>query len=142
MRKPTYEQALEQILQEDPRYSAQAYQFLREGLDYTIKALAKPVEGEGRHVSGQELLEGLRRFALQEFGPLAKTVLNKWGVTCCEDFGEIVFNLVNKGVLGKNENDSKNDFSFGYDFDVAFRRLYQPAKKTERKTKTPQKKTE
>ena len=60
MRKPTFEQALEQILKEDRRYHEHAYEFLREGLDFTMKALAKPAEGEARHVSGQELLQGLQ----------------------------------------------------------------------------------
>ncbi|HBA85046.1 MAG TPA: hypothetical protein DCZ95_13215 [Verrucomicrobia bacterium] len=142
MRKPTFEQALEQILKEDRRYHEHAYEFLREGLDFTMKALAKPAEGEARHVSGQELLQGLRRFALQEFGPMAKTVLHRWGITRCEDFGEIVFNLVDKGVLGKNERDSRQDFTGGYDFEEAFRKPFHPARKTERKSITSHKTTE
>jgi uncharacterized repeat protein (TIGR04138 family) len=136
MRKPTFEEALAQILKEDRRYDERAYEFLREGLDFTMKALSKPTEGEERHVSGQELLQGLRRYALQEFGPMAMTVLKHWGVTRCEDFGEIVFNLVDKGVLGKSARDSREDFSGGYNFEEAFRHPFRPVRKQERKSIT------
>jgi uncharacterized repeat protein (TIGR04138 family) len=60
---------------------------------------------------------------------MAKTVLNRWGVRQCEDFGEIVFNLVEKRILGKTEQDRKEDFSGGYDFDEAFGQPYRPGKK-------------
>lgn len=120
MKKVKFHEALALILQQDERYPGDAYLFVREGLDYTIKQLDKPIEGPGRHVSGQELLAGLRDYALQEYGPLARRVLAYWGVCSCEDFGEIVFNLVHAGVLGKTENDQKADFTSGYDFDAAF----------------------
>ncbi len=128
MIKPTYEQALELILARDSRYHEQAYLFLREALDFTIKNLKKPVEGEGRHVTGQELLEGIRQYALQEFGAMAHTVLNRWGIARCEDFGEIVFNLVEQGVLGKTDKDSRKDFAGGYGFEEAFRKPFLPAR--------------
>ncbi len=117
---------MEQILREDSRYDVLAYHFVREALDHTLKLLSKPTEGEGRHVSGQELLEGVRDYAIGEYGPLAKTVLDRWGVRRCEDFGEIVFNLVEKGILGKTDRDSRDDFAGGYDFDEAFRKPFQP----------------
>jgi uncharacterized repeat protein (TIGR04138 family) len=126
MKKVNFDEALEKILGADSRYDAQAYLFLREALDFTVRLLAKPQEGPSRHVSGAELLEGIRQFALQEFGPMAKTVLNRWGVTRCEDFGELVFNLVQNGVLGKTEQDRKEDFAGGYDFDEAFQRPFLP----------------
>ena len=108
-------------MREDPRYDVQAYEFLREALDFTIKLLNKPASGPTRHISGGELLEGIRQFAIREFGPMALTVLNRWGVRRCEDFGDMVFNLVGKGVLGKTDRDRKEDFSGGYDFEQAFR---------------------
>jgi uncharacterized repeat protein (TIGR04138 family) len=120
MKKINFNEALSQILREDSRYDEQAYLFLRESLDFTMKMLAKPEGGKFRHVSGGELLEGIRQYALQEFGPMARTVLKHWGVERCEDFGEIVFNLVEKGILGKNDQDRKEDFAGGYDFDKAF----------------------
>jgi uncharacterized repeat protein (TIGR04138 family) len=127
MKKVSFQETVERIVQEIPRYDGQVYYFLREALDYTIKLFEKPIEGPARHVSGTELLDGIRKYALQEFGPITKTVLNRWGVRCCEDFGEIVFIMVEKGVLGKTDEDRKEDFSGGYDFDAAFRKPFLPA---------------
>lgn len=126
MKKLGFQEALNQLLSEDPRYEAQAYHFIREALDFTIKHFSKPVEGPGRHVSGTELLEGIRKFALQEYGPLTKTVLNRWGFNTSEDFGQVVFNLVEKGILGKTDEDRLEDFRHGYDFEEAFRKPFLP----------------
>ncbi len=125
MNQPNEADSLQRILQQDDRYTEEAYAFVRAGLDVTVRRLEKP-----RHVSGRELLDGLRGFALSEFGPMARTVLNRWGVYRTEDFGEIVFNLVEAGLLGKTENDSRADFADGYDFDEAFCRPFQPASLT------------
>lgn len=126
MRKPSLNEVLEEILREDPRYAADAYYFLREALDHTIKAFSKPAQGLARHVSGQELLEGIRQYALLEYGPLAKRVFGYWGVQRCEDFGAMVFHLVAKGVLGKTDQDRLEDFQGGYDFEEAFLQPYRP----------------
>jgi len=126
MEKLSFETALRMILDEDSRYDEQAYLFMREALDHTIQTLDKPVDGPGRHVSGQELLGGIRTFAVDEFGPMALTVLGKWGVHSTQDFGNIVFNLVDKGILGKTEEDSLEDFLHGYTFDEAFRNPFIP----------------
>ncbi|HPF98670.1 MAG TPA: hypothetical protein PLE77_01280 [Kiritimatiellia bacterium] len=129
MKKANFNEALAMILEEDKRYDEHAYHFLRESLDFTIKMLGKPQAGTARHVSGVELLEGVRQHALKEYGPIAQTVLARWGIRRCEDIGEIVFNLVDKGVLGKTEEDRKEDFAGGYDFDEAFRQPFRPGKK-------------
>ena len=129
MKKTSFPEALAQILAKDPRYDVQAYLFLREALDFTIKLFAKPIGGPGRHVSGSELLDGIRQYALQEYGAMAKTVLNRWGIHKGEDFGNLVFNLVEKGILGKTEQDRREDFLGGYDFDEAFRQPYRPGRK-------------
>ncbi|HTS17204.1 MAG TPA: Minf_1886 family protein [Verrucomicrobiae bacterium] len=126
MQKLNFAEAVDDIIRADGRYERDAYYFVREGLDFTIKMLKKDSRGAGRHVSGQELLDGLRRFALNEFGPMTKTVLEYWGVRQCEDFGEIVFRMVDKGILGKTEQDTREDFKGGYDFDEAFVKPYQP----------------
>lgn len=117
---------IDQIVKSDPRYPLEAYLFLREALDFTVKAMNKPTEGPGRHVSGQQLLEGIRRFALQEFGAMALRVLASWNIRSCEDFGNLVFNLVDRGVLGKTEEDSIDDFIGGYDFETAFKSPFLP----------------
>jgi uncharacterized repeat protein (TIGR04138 family) len=126
MQKLNFSESLEKILKQDGRYDHDAYYFVREGLDFTIKMLKKESPGPKRHVTGQELMDGLRRYALQQFGPMAKTVLNFWGVHKCEDFAEIVFNMVDEGILGKSEHDRRDDFKNGYDFDAAFVKPYRP----------------
>jgi uncharacterized repeat protein (TIGR04138 family) len=79
-------------------------------------------------VSGQELLEGIREFALEQYGPMTFALLEGWGLRRCEDFGEIVFHLVDYGVLGKTEQDRREDFAGGYDFREAFLRPFEPAR--------------
>ncbi|MFA5044081.1 MAG: Minf_1886 family protein [Kiritimatiellia bacterium] len=126
MRKITFEEGVAQIFKEDPRYAPEAYRFIREALDFTTRTLKKPAEGPGRHVSAAELLEGIRQYAIKEYGPLAMTVLQAWGIRQCADFGQIVFNLVNKKFLGKTDDDSARDFDRGYDFATAFRTPFEP----------------
>lgn len=121
MNNPTILDLLEPIIAKDDRYTAQAYIFVREGLDHTVKKLDKM-----RHVSGGELLDGMREYALKEYGPVTKRVLSEWGITECVDFGHIVFNLVEEGLLGKTEEDSIEDFTGGYDFQEAFILPFQP----------------
>ena len=130
MQKLNFGESVDEIVRTGGRYDRDAYYFVREGLDFTIRMLKKDSQGTGRHVSGQELLEGLRRFALDQFGPMAKTVLTHWGVKQCEDFGEIVFHMVDKGILGKTEQDTREDFKGGYDFDEVFVKPYQPLPRT------------
>jgi uncharacterized repeat protein (TIGR04138 family) len=129
MEKINFSKTLDQIVREDSRYPRDAYLFVREGLDFTLKTLRKDSHGVHRHVTGQELLDGLRRYALQQFGPLTKMVLNHWNVHRCEDFAEVVFNMVAKGILGKSEQDHPDDFKGGYDFDEAFVKPFQPARR-------------
>ena len=118
------------IRKEDARYDKRAYFFVRQGLDSTVKNLKKndPARLQrSPHVSGRELLDGLRMHALDQFGPLSKTVLESWGVRRCVDFGEIVFNLIEYNVFSKTENDRREDFADLYDFDEAFVKPFQPA---------------
>jgi len=125
MSDSTFQQAVAEICVRDSRYASESYCFLREALDATVKALKKPAEGLDRHVTGRELCEGFRDLALQEFGPLALTVLHAWGIQRTEDIGEIVFNLVDAGKLGKTEKDSRRDFANIYDFHETFAKPYQ-----------------
>src|SRR5208283_4139072 len=120
------------ICKEDARYDRKAYDFVRLGLDHTVKEIRKKEgarSGRARHVSGPELLDGLRSYALEQYGPLSKTVLNSWGVNTCRDFGEIVFNLIEYNAFSKTESDRREDFADLYDFDDVFVRPFQPAKR-------------
>ncbi len=114
-----FDDGVKVILQRDRRYSRDAYEFVREALEYTRVWMDRR-----GHVSGRELLEGIRKYALEQFGPMAKTVLNVWGVNSCEDFGVIVFNLVSQKVFSKTPDDSMDDFREGYDFEEAFDKPY------------------
>ncbi|CAF0693591.1 Minf_1886 family protein [Candidatus Methylacidithermus pantelleriae] len=126
MFKRDFLQIVERIHEEDPRYSKDVYLFVREGLDYTLKSLRRKGAPGRTRVTGQELLGGLRDYALREFGPMSKTVLNEWGVENCEDLGRVVFHLVRYGVLGKTEADSLEDFRQGFSFEEAFVKPFQP----------------
>ena len=120
-------QTVKEICAKDTRYHPEGYIFVLEALEFTAKMLNKPAKsGHERHVAGRELLEGVRHYAIQEFGPMALTVLGSWGISRSEDFGEIVFNLVDSGKLRKTEEDSKADFAKGYEFEDAFSRPFLP----------------
>lgn len=126
MREGAFTEAVMDICQKDSRYDPEAYFFVREALDLTVGTLDKPRKQGRRHVRGDELLDGLRRYALQAYGPMAIRVLNSWGVEKTEDFGEIVFNMVDAGVLGSTAEDKKEDFAGGFDFHKAFEAPYIP----------------
>ena len=145
MQPSSFEEAVADIIRDDPRYRLDAYLFVKDALDATVNMLEKPNDGPGRHVSGQELLEGIREYALQEYGPMCRTVLATWGIHRSEDIGEIVFNLVDHDILRKTGDDKREDFAAGYDFHEAFVRPFRPAvsrmrtgsgRKTKTKTKT------
>ena len=108
------------LLSSDSRYDAEAYNFIYEALDWTLKSVVKTSGHSSQHVSGQELLEGVRQYAIDQFGCLANTVFRSWGVTCTADFGEIVFNLVEHDLMGKQDSDSKADFRDVYEFTEVF----------------------
>ena len=128
MSKQNLAEVVERIVQVDSRYDYRIYEFVHEVLQHTLKSLKRGPHGANRHVSPNELLIGLRDYALKEFGPMSKFVLNDWGVKSCEDFGHVVFNLVNERVFGKTESDSPDDFKNGFTFEDAFVKPYLPRK--------------
>jgi uncharacterized repeat protein (TIGR04138 family) len=120
------------ICKEDPRFDRKAYDFVRLGLDHTVKEIRKKDAsrtGKSRHVTGPELLDGLKVYALEQFGPLSKTVLNSWGVRRCRDFGDIVFNLIECNAFSKTDNDRREDFADLYDFEDVFVKPFLPAQR-------------
>jgi len=125
----SFEQAIHQARAADPRFAADAYVFLRDSLDFTVGESRKQKDTENRHVSGPELLDGFRRLALNQFGPMVPTVLEEWGICCTDDVGDMVFNLIETGAFGKNEDDSKDDFVGVYDFHEAFVKPFLPESK-------------
>lgn len=110
-----------EITKGDPRYKREAYDFVLRALDETIRGEGRQHRaGTEKHITGQELLEGIRELARSEFGLLAHAVFESWGVQRTEDFGEIVFNLVDHQLLNKQETDTREDFRDGFDFSTAF----------------------
>jgi uncharacterized repeat protein (TIGR04138 family) len=128
MQKIGFAEALDSIVATDARYSRDAYVFLRDALDYTTKQQKKIKGAVVRHVAGPELLEGVRQYALKEFGPMVVTVFSYWGINKCEDIGHMVFNLIGAGIFGKTEQDSIEDFKSVYDFTEAFVKPFEPQK--------------
>ena len=121
-----FEAAIDAVLAKATQYDRAAYHFLREALDFTLNERKKD-SGQTGHVSGQQLLDGLRRYALKQYGPMVPSVLEYWGISRTEDFGNMVFALVDVGIFGKTEHDSINDFKDIYTFEEAFVAPFRPA---------------
>ncbi|MFT5131367.1 MAG: putative repeat protein (TIGR04138 family) [Rhodothermales bacterium] len=115
------------IADADGRYKPQAFIFVQEAVSYSIEQLQrKNNAGKPQHISGQELLRGIRDFALEQLGPMTSPVFDDWGLTCTDDFGHIVFLMVREQLLGASDTDRLEDFSNGYDFHEAFAKNYLP----------------
>jgi len=111
----------------DGRYAPEAFTFLYESLDHALRLAGREeAQGPERHVSGQELLAGMRVYAVELFGPLAGEVWRRWGVRETIDWGRIVFLLVDAGLLNRQDEDKIEDFKDGFDFDEAFVKRYKP----------------
>ncbi len=106
---------IEDILEKDPSYKFEAYTFVLAALHDTVTRLKKP-----RHITGQELALGIRKYALDQFGPMAKTVLHHWGIRTTLDFGKIVYSLIDVQLLSKQPEDSLEDFDKVYEFEESF----------------------
>ena len=115
-----------QVLKNDPRYKIEAYQFVREALSFAQEVMGMGVAesvpgGEGqaeRHLTGQQLCEASRQYALDQYGLMAKKVLESWGIKGTEDFGEIVYNLIEVDLMKKSDNDRREDFDGVFDFET------------------------
>jgi uncharacterized repeat protein (TIGR04138 family) len=106
---------LDRLRQRHPRYHDGAYTFVLSALNHVLEGLAEP-----RHISGRELAEGVRDLALDRFGPMARTVLEFWGIESTTDVGGVVFALVECGLLIKQDDDTLADFEDVFDFGEAF----------------------
>ncbi len=113
------DEILDRLRERNPRFQGKAYVFVLSALHHVMEGLKEP-----RHISGTELAEGVRCLAIREFGPMARTVLEHWGIHSTDDMGEIVFALVDAGVLIKEDEDRPDDFRNLFDFEDAFERDY------------------
>ncbi|MBI3317212.1 MAG: hypothetical protein HYZ85_04335 [Candidatus Omnitrophica bacterium] len=110
---------IEKVIKENDQYKFEAYSFVMAALHHTVTKLTKP-----RHITGAELLDGIREYSLEQYGPMARTVLNYWGIHKTLDFGKIVFALVEVGILRKQAEDKLSDFENVYDFKEIFDKGY------------------
>ncbi|MDV6029590.1 MAG: hypothetical protein F9B45_05690 [Phycisphaera sp. RhM] len=123
-------QAMRKLLKEDARYKYEAYQFIREALQFAHEHLPELTEaavaaesmskGRPKHITGQQLCEACRRYAIDQYGYLGSMVLGSWGIKSTSDFGEIVYNLIRIEQMRKSESDRREDFDDVYPFDGAF----------------------
>lgn len=126
-----FEEAVKAIRAKDPRYSPQAYDLVRQGLDHAQKLVhGEPKKGKpqvNRHVTGPQLLEGFRLHVLETYGPMSYALLHNWGLRRSSDVGNIVFNIIDTGLFGRSPEDNLEDFADVYDFKEAFLRPFDPA---------------
>jgi len=108
------------ICKKDKRFSVNAYFFILDALHMSARKIHKKDPKHSHHLTGQELSEGIKNYALSRFGCMSYTVMDLWGLSKTGDFGTIVYNLIEIGLLGKSGNDSINDFKEIFDFDTAF----------------------
>ncbi|MBA3272697.1 MAG: hypothetical protein H0T11_02340 [Chthoniobacterales bacterium] len=137
---PTPELSLAEIVDLVGLYPIEAYEFVQQGLSFTVerahgatarpKQQPSPEEGVSRHVDGRQLCHGLREYALMNWGMLARTVLSRWNIRRTLDFGRIVFALVDHGHMQKTDDDTVEDFRDVYDFAGAFEAGYRIEQKT------------
>lgn len=113
------DEILDQLQERNPRFHARSYEFVLHALHSVIRTLDEP-----RHITGHELTNGVRELALGRYGPLAKTVLEHWGIHETEDVGRVVFAMVEQGILVKEDEDDQQDFTDLFDFEEAFEREY------------------
>lgn len=125
-KKPAPPRPIDEIVEEVGLYPVEAFDFVQRGLHFTVEKLHGNGEDpeQDRHISGRELSEGLREFALMQWGMLAGTVLRRWNIRGTEDFGRIVFALVDNGWMKKTDEDTFDDFRNVFDFRTAFEEGY------------------
>jgi uncharacterized repeat protein (TIGR04138 family) len=141
MQAVQFEQSVVSILKRDQRFDPHAYFFLKDALDYTLKRVADTNGGQTRHVSGPELLTGFRDLALEQFGPMASTVMTEWGILLGQNVGDMVFNLIEEQVFGKQESDQPEDFSDVFDLRESLIEPFLPSRIRKQQIQTPSKPT-
>lgn len=126
--RPTFDEGVRLCLARDARYPKEAYALVRDALDHAQRRLAARDKRRAiGHLNGPEILDGFRDLALTQFGPMARVVLDTWGLRSTLDVGHIVFNLIEAEVFSKSDEDQVSDFAGVFDFEEAFDAPYRPA---------------
>lgn len=135
-----FKKSVNRIVDTDPRYAADAYEFISNAVNYTAHSLKKNKEKKDRpdhHVSAKELLDGIAEYALREFGPMASEVMKSWGLSDAKAIGNVVYNMIDEKLLRASEEDCVEDFSIEYDFDATLRKPFTREKAAERSINPP-----
>ena len=134
-----FKKSINRIVDTDPRYAADAYEFISTAVNYTAHKLKKLKEKDkpDRHVSAKELLDGIAEYALREFGPMASEVMKNWGITDAKSIGNVVYNMIDEKLLKASDEDCLEDFSIEYDFDDALRKPFTREKAATRSINPP-----
>jgi len=133
--------AIYQLVNQDPRYPLEAYQFVREALTYAAESMelvshdysdpefdveaANHLAQRERHLTGQELCESIRQYALNQFGYMSKVVLKNWNIQSTSCFGDIVYNMISAGIMKKSSRDKRSHFNNVYAFDEVFEQNFE-----------------
>lgn len=137
MQAMPFEQSVDSIVKRDKRFDPQAYFFLKEALDFTLQRIAEADGGKPRHVTGPDLLAGFRDHALEQFGPMALTLMREWNIRKCSDVGDMVFLLIEEQVFGKQDSDRREDFSEIFDFEEVLATPFQVSSPPRSRPKSP-----
>ena len=130
MKDEKFTTAVARIVNTDPRYAPEAYSFISDAVLFTARKLESDTRNK-RHITGKELLIGIKEFAMEQFGPIAPEVLRYWGLSDSMAIGHVVFNMVNNQLLGKSQEDTIDDFRNGFDFDSEFSEPFIPHEEPE-----------
>ncbi len=140
MQPTQFMDAIKSVVLKDRRYDIGAYYFLKDALDFTVKKAAEDNNGEHRHVSAKELAQGFQSYALDEFGPMASTMMEEWGVTETLDIGNMVFLLIKEGIFGKQDSDTLEEFTNVFPLIGSLDAPFLPKKRIKRLSKKSAKK--
>ena len=121
---------IEELVARDDRYETDAYHFVRDALAFAADSLELSNQyrheseihqsAEEHHLTGQQLCEAIREFAMNQFGYMARIVLKNWGIDSTSAFGDIVYNMIGAGLMKKSAQDKRSHFDNVYEFEVAF----------------------
>lgn len=127
---------IDKICLTDKRYHRDAYLFVQHALDFASRNNNAVPVARG-HISGKQLLDGVREYVVQQYGPMSGTILRFWGIQKCQDIGNIVFNMVHSKLLGKTEDDKLEDFDAGFDFETALEKPFKAQNGSNHNMATP-----
>lgn len=125
MKNLEFYNTVRKILLKDSRYAPDAYEFINDAVIFTVK-LFEQEKGKSRHVTGVELLIGVKEFAIKKFGPMAYEIFQEWGIRDGMSVGNVVFNMLDYGLLSKTEKDSLEDFRVDFNFKEELKKPFMP----------------